>query len=606
MEKLSKTELYKENNNLSLASIGECLFEASWEVCNKVGGINTVISSKASFMMNLYSCYFLIGPYFENNAKTDFIALEPPADFKEVFDILKNKGVICHYGKWLNLKGKPYVLLIDFGGLYYRKNEIKGKLWEDYGIDSIRAGWDFEEPMLWSYSVGMLIEELYKKSFTNKKVIAHFHEWLSGFAILYLRKNCPNIATIFTTHATILGRTLSSKGVNIYENIEKINVDYEIYSNNIESKHYTEVASARNAHVFTTVSEMTAIESDFFLGRKPDVIVLNGIDSEKFFNYDDLTLKHLFYRRKIEEFLMYNFFPYYSFNISDSIIACTSGRFEFKNKGYDLIVKALGLLNRRMKESSVNRNFIMIFWIPMQHYGIRKDVLENKNYYNNIKDNILSVSQSIINKIIYSVVSGNNDELALSSFLSDLRKELIIFSRKGNPSLSTHYIDDNNPLISALMENGLFNSNTDPVKVIVEPVYLEGNDGLIDLQYYDAMSGCNLGLFPSYYEPWGYTPLESAALGVPSVTTDMSGFGRYIQNYNKENRGIIVLKRFNRKEEDVINDFCNLLMEFVNMSNSEIVDCRLKAKYLSLRADWSLLIKNYVEAHNLALERISN
>ncbi|GIU70370.1 MAG: glycosyl transferase [Candidatus Woesearchaeota archaeon] len=591
MENGSKKERY-----------AECLFEVSWEVCNKVGGINTVISTKSSYMIELYDNYFLIGPYFERNARTDFIVLEPPVDFKEVFDDLKEKGIVCYYGKYLSLRGKPSTILIDFGGLYNIKNEIKKKFWDDYHIDSIRAGWDFEEPMLWAYSVGVLIESLYKKSFYSKKVVAHFHEWLSGFALLYLRKTCKDIATVFTTHATILGRTLSSKGISIYENISSINVTYEVYLNNIEAKHQTEVASARNAHVFTTVSEITALESEFFLGRKPDFLLMNGLDLEKFPNYEELSINHLSYRSKIEEFLMYYFFPYYSFDLSRTLIIFTSGRFEFKNKGYDLIIKTLGVLNKKLKELKINKQLLMIFWVPMQNYGIRKDVLENKNYYMNIKGQIMSYNSELIKRIIYNVLSGNNYELLSDSLLDALKKEAISFSRKGNPPLSTHYVDDDNILIKSLIDNALLNNKDDPVKVIVEPVYLEGNDGLIDLSYHDAMSGCNLGLFPSYYEPWGYTPLESAVLGVPSVTTDMAGFGRYIQKNIKDNEGIFVLKRFGRNDVDVINDFCNFLISFINKSSSEMVDCRLKAKFLSAYAGWSILVDNYIDAHNYALE----
>lgn len=583
------------------------LFEASWEVCNKVGGIYTVIKSKSSEMMRLYKNYFLIGPYFEHNAKIDFISMDPPEEFKKVFDELRNEGVICHYGKWLEIKGKPYTILLELTGLYDRKNEIKGQFWEYYKIDSIRAGWDFEEPAVWSYAVGMLIERLQSNALKDKKIVGHFHEWLAGFGVLYLRKHCPTVATVFTTHATVLGRTLSSKGVDIYEYLENINVDYEIYYNNIEAKHLTESATAKNAHVFTTVSEITAMEAERFLGRKPEVLVLNGLDLEKFPSFEEISIKHITSRDKIREFLTYYFFPYYTFDVNKNLIAYTLGRFEFGNKGFDTIIKALGLLNQRLKDKKSDKTLSMMFWVPMQQYGMRLDVLENKNYYMHIKNYVLVNSPEILKKITYDFISKKDtvDELLTESFVKEIKKDIVGFSREGSPPLSTHNIDENNLVLCALRDNGLLNRKEDPVKVIIEPVYLDGMDGFMDLTHYDVMIGCHLGLFPSYYEPWGYTPLESAALGVPALTTDMSGFGRYIKSQNPENKGIMVLDRFRKPENEFINSFCDILNKYLDMEHSDRVNCKLKAKSLSGYADWKLLIKNYISAHNMAIDKVN-
>lgn len=584
----------------------DCVFEVSWEVCNKVGGIYTVIRSKYSEMMKYYKNYFLIGPYFEENIKTEFMKIDPPEDFKKSFDELKTEGINCYYGKWPCLKDAPFTILIEFSGFLYKKNEIKKLLWEDYQIDSIRAGWDFEEPLMWSYAAGMLIEKISEKSFQKKNIVAHFHEWLSGFGLLYLKKNCPSIGTIFTTHATILGRTLSSNGVDIFSSMNTIDISREIYYHNIESKHLAESAMAKNAGVFTTVSEITSLESGKFLGRIPDIIVTNGLDIEKFPNFVDISIKHISSREKIKEFLTYYFFPYYSFDIDNNIIAYTVGRFEYADKGYDLIIKTLGVVNEKLKKQKSTHTLTMIFWVPMQQYGLRLDVLENKNYYMHIKNYVQANGQDILKKITYDFISKKDkvEELFAESFVNDIRKDLAVFSRKGNPPLATHNIDDKNILVNALIQNGLLNRKEDVIKVVVEPVYLDGVDGFIDLSYYDAIIGCHIGLFPSYYEPFGYTPLESAALGVPALTTDMTGFGKFIKKQNPENKGIIVLDRSMKNEEDVINNFSDLLINFLGMSHSERINCRLKAKELSGFADWKVLIKNYIDAHNLSLERV--
>ncbi|MEM4637430.1 MAG: glycogen/starch synthase [Candidatus Woesearchaeota archaeon] len=579
------------------------LFEVSWEVCNKVGGIHTVINTKCSEITGYYKKYILIGPYFEHSAKVEFIQLEPSPEIKKIFEELKNYGIICYYGRWLENKSRPETILIDANGFMYKKNEIKGKFWEYYGIDSIRAGWDFEEPSIWSYAAGMLIERM--QNICNGKIVAHFHEWLSGFGLLYLKKYCSSIATVFTTHATILGRTLSSKGVNIYDNIDSIDVTFEIYRNNIEAKHLTEKASALNSDVFTTVSEITAIESEKFLGRKPEFLLINGLDLEKFPSFEEISIKHITSRDKIREFLTYYFFPYYVFDINNNLVAYTIGRYEYRNKGYDIIIKALGLLNDRLKRGVSNKTLSMIFWVPMQHYGVRLDVLENKNYYMHIKNHILSNGPDILKRIIYDFISKKDDinNLFTESFINDLKREIVTFSRKGTPPFSTHNINDNELIVSDLKNNGLLNRKEDCVKVIIEPVYLDGMDGFIDLSHYDVMVGCHLGLFPSCYEPWGYTPLESASLGVPSVTTDLSGFGRFIKNKNPENKGIMVLDRHGRSYDESANSLAEMLWNFVNMSHSERINCKLTAKNLSKYADWNKLIENYILAHNYALEK---
>lgn len=586
----------------------EYLFEVSWEICNKVGGIYTVIKSKSAEMTNNYKNYFLIGPYFEQNVKVDFVSMDPPESFKKIFAELKDQGIICHYGKWLEVKGKPVTILIESNGLAGKKNQIKGQLWEDYKIDSLRSGWDFEEPMLWAHAAGILIEKLYKDTMSGKNVVAHFHEWLAGFGLLYLKKNCPKIASVFTTHATVLGRTLSSKGYDIYSHIDNINVNQEIYYHNIEAKHLTELATAQNASIFTTVSEITGFESEKFLGRKPEVYVLNGLDIDKFPGFEDISIKHITSRDKIREFLTYYFFPYYTFDVNSTLIMYTQGRFEYRNKGYDIIVKALGNLNEKLKQQNIDKHVAMFFWIPMQHYGIRLDVLENKNYYMHIKNYVIANSPEILKKITYDFISKKEtvEQLFTESFVNDIRKDIVAFSRKGDPSLTTHNMDDYNILLLSLRQNGLLNRKEDRVKVIVEPVYLDGTDGFMDLGLYDVMVGCHLGLFPSYYEPWGYTPLESAALGVPALTSDMSGFGRYMKKINPENRGIIVLERFNKPEQEVIVNCSDYMMNLLNMSHSDRINCKLKAKSLSANADWQLLIENYVNAHNMALERVKN
>ena len=599
------------------------VFEVSWEVCNKVGGIYTVLKSKAAQMMKLYRNYFLIGPYFENSEKIDFSRLDVPNEFRPIFEKLKKEGITCYFGRWEEVKGKPLTILVDFKDIVGQKDNIKGMYWNDFKIDSMRGYWDFEEPAIWSYTVGKLIAEIKENMLKAKKVVAHFHEWLAAFGLLYLKKNSPNVSTAFTTHATTLGRVIASSGRELYAGINNIDPMREAYNNGVEAKHLTERAAAINADVFTTVSEITSIEAEKFLGRKAEVLVLNGLDIEKFPSFEETSIKHIASRDKIREFLAYYFFPYYTFKVDHNLIFYTVGRYEFRNKGYDMIIKSLGRLNEILKKNYQNlqknktvdshtnpeeefRTISVFFWIPMENHGIRLDVLENKNYYMHIKNYVNSNAPEILTRLIYDFISKQDHidaDIFTENFLNEIKKDIIAFERKGNPPISTHNVDEkNNALFIALRENGLLNRKEDFVKVIVEPVYLDGTDGFIDLAYYDSMVGCHLGLFPSYYEPWGYTPLESVALGVPALTTDLSGYGMFIKNKNLAKSGMFVLERLNKDEEYVLNEFTNMLYDFTKLSHSERVEYKMNAKSTSGLADWKMLIDNYVEAHNLALK----
>ncbi|MGV8087171.1 MAG: glycosyltransferase [Candidatus Woesearchaeota archaeon] len=601
-----------------MISMADYLFEVSWEVCNKVGGIYTVLTSKIEPMKQYYKNYFLIGPYFEQHAKLEFTEEKPPLEFERAFEILKNENIFCHYGTWDDVKTKPKVILIDFMSYIDKKNYIKELFWNDYKIDSLRGYWDFEEPAVWSYCVGKLIHEITLNALKNEKIVAQFHEWLSAFGLLYLKKNCKNVATVFTTHATVLGRTLSSNGVDLYGVINKIDPMYEAYRFNVEAKHLTERAAAMNSDAFTTVSEITGLEAERFLSRKPDVLLYNGLDIDNFPSFEDISIKNKFSKERLQEFLSYFYFPYYTFDMDKNLIFYTVGRFEYHNKGYDLLINALGRLNERLKQDPSNKNTISVFfWVPMAQYGIKMDVLENKNDYMNIKDYITTNGDIILNRVISNIISKKENSgtiLLDDDIIQNLRKDLAAFERSGNPPFSTHNIDEqNNPVTLAFKQNGLLNRKEDLVKVVIEPVYLDGTDGFIDLTYYDALIGCSLGLFPSYYEPWGYTPLESVAVGVPALTTDLSGFGLFVKNnIDKVNgcdkdtdvKGVFLLERLNKSENDVINNFTDIMYNFIKLNTSQRVDCKMHAKDFSELADWKIFVTYYVNAHNIALKKI--
>jgi glycogen synthase len=590
-----------------LKARADMLFEVSWEVCNKVGGIYTVVKSKVELMQSSYENYFLVGPYFADKAKLETQQLVPPPQLKKVFDRLAKEGIVCYFGKWI-MKGEPRVILVNPQGLIARKNDIKKDLWDWYQIDSLNSHWDFEEPMVWSTAVARMLQYV-SEEYKDKKIVGHFHEWLAGVAILQLRHAKARVRTVFTTHATMLGRALAGSGRDLYAILDTMDPQKEAYLSNVQDKFMTERACAHNADVFTTVSEITSIEAEKILGKKADVLLLNGLDAEKFPSFEECSIKHKQYRDVIRDFLATFFFPHYTFDLTQTINLFIVGRYEFKNKGIDIYIRALGKLNERLKKAGSKKTVAAFFWIPAGVNGIKSEILESEEKFSQMRELIDRNMGDIQNRfLILSLQKQALKKEALfdKEFLQEIRQHVLTFARQGTPLLTTHNLSNekDDPIINGFRQAGLLNRREDVVKAIYYPVYLDENDSLLGLKYYDAIQGCHLGVFPSYYEPWGYTPLESAAFGVPALTTDLSGFGRFIEKRSdKAKGGIFVLHRYSKSDEESTNELAEILFSFVQLSHQDRVEQKMYAKELSRTADWKALAENYIQAHNLAVER---
>ncbi|MEK6808142.1 MAG: glycogen/starch synthase, partial [Nanoarchaeota archaeon] len=358
----------------------DTLFEVSWEVCNKVGGIYTVIRSKSSEMLKYYKNYFFIGPYFPQMAIREFYPEAPPDNLKKVIENLKRDGIILLYGRWL-INKRPLTLLIDFSKFMDRKNDIKAKLWQDYKIDSLYTEKDFDEPVVWATSVGMVLEEL--ANVFKGKLVAHFHEWLSSAGILYIKKKNLNIKTVFTTHATVLGRSFASANIDFYCfqgnkcHLERIDIEKEAYNLGVSAKHQLERISVERCDVFTTVSEITGMEAKYILKRSPDVLVPNGLDTFGLPNQEEIPIKHRIFKEKIKDFIIPYFFPFYSFDLDNTLFYFLSGRYEFRNKGIDITIKALSLLNERLRKKQSDKTIVVFFFVPNAIKIIHPEFLES-------------------------------------------------------------------------------------------------------------------------------------------------------------------------------------------------------------------------------------
>ncbi len=524
------------------------LFEVSWEVCNKVGGIYTVITSKLPEATRVYGeNYFLLGPDLKTNPEFEET---DEACWNHVRETVAIKEIPCRFGRW-KVPGEPKVILVGFGKKY-DKDQLLFRIWEDYGVDSIAGGWDYVEPVMFSYAASEVIEATYNLLAKPRGMgaVAQFHEWMTGAGLLGLKKRVPEIGTVFTTHATMLGRALSSSGMDIYTAMDHISPQREASAHNITAKCSMETASAREADCFTTVSEITAREAKNFLGRAPDVLTLNGLDME---NIPDLAADRAPALKSRNELLAAAGRLIYRDLPDHTRIMVISGRGEFHNKGIDLFLEALARLNGEMAPDRTVLAFLF-------------------------------------------VLSGYTD--LIPCLTSDTARP-----DPANPPIATHRLQNAgfDPIIKTCERLGLKNLPQNPVQVIFVPAYLNGHDGFINMPYYEALAGCDLGVFPSYYEPWGYTPLESAAYAVPTVTTDQAGFGLWAKQVAGDSNGIIVLKRLGQTAEAIADELYATFQDFLARTEPDIQSMRTNARAAASRANWKEFFRNYEEAYDGAL-----
>ena len=601
------------------AKKADVLFEVSWEICNKVGGIYTVISSKAKNTKEVYKeNYFCIGPYFMKKALGEFQEGAVPEQFRQGFEELKNIGINCHFGKWL-VKGEPDAILIDFNGFYPKANDIKKQMWDSFQVDSLNCPDDVTEPMTWGYAAGLVIEK-FSKIFSGKKIVAQFHEWLAATGLLYLKTQNSGIGTVFTTHATILGRSIASSE-NLYDVIDKIEPEQEAKKHWIMTKYHLEKQAALNADVFSTVSEITGHEAEHLLRKKPDMILPNGLAIEDFPSFEDASIRHKEMKFRTKEFMLYYFFPYSSFNIDETLIYFIFCRYEFKNKGIDIFIKALSRLNEKMKETNSDKTVVAFFFVPANIKSIKSEIIENREFYSDIKESVDENKEDIRNRILINLVEKeelSKEKVFPEEFLEEVKRKVLRFAKTGQKTaLCTHDLFDEqqDQILNELYSKGLANLPEDKVKVVFYPTYLTGADGLLDLDYYATIIGGHLGVFPSIYEPWGYTPLEAGALGVASITTDLSGFGQFVNNSRPKEictmehcdphkeQGVFVARRRGKTEEESVQEVFNIIHYYSTLDKGQRIDNKIEARRIASLADWKILINNYIKAHNLALAK---
>ncbi len=531
-------------------------FEISWEVCNKIGGIHTVLSTKSSFLQKkLNGNYIFIGPDVWRGDTENPEFIEDKSLFTAWREAATLDGLHLRIGKW-KIEGYPIAILIDFTPLISQKDAILKELWEKFGLDSISGHWDYVEPVLFGYAVGHLIESFVKFTCSNgERSIAHFHEWMTGSGILYLRDRVPSVATVFTTHATVTGRSLAGNYQPLWRDFEKFDPLAKAREFNVVSKYSLEKLSAEHADVFTTVSEVTARECRKFLGKDADIITPNGFKNSLVPPDDQMQEKRNNGRnrlRKVCQALLDD--P----PAEDAIFVIHSGRYEMKNKGIDVFIYSMAALK---VHPGLKKEVIAFIMVPSNQIGPRHDLRR--------------------------ILEGGTD-------------------KRGTDKLLTHYLHDKDydPIVQKLQAAGLKNDPEDKVKVIFVPSYLNGYDGIFNMPYYDLLAGMDAGVFPAYYEPWGYASMESIAFGIPAITTNLTGYGLWVNDhFQDEKPAIDIVNRDDDNYQQVVDHIAARIVWFSELKESEIVNIKQNARQISSISLWEQLIVHYYNAYDTALKR---
>ena len=539
------------------------IFESSWEVCNKVGGIYTVLSTRAKTLQEAFQDKVIfIGPDFWKESESLYFR-EEKSLFAEWQWTAREQGLNVRVGRW-TIPGEPVAILVDFKPFFEKKNDIYAWLWEEYKVDSLHAYGDYDEASMFSYAAGLVVESFYTSQISKLnpqiKVIYHANEWMCGLGALYINNKLPQIGTIFTTHATSIGRSIAGNQKPLYDYLFAYNGDQMAWELNMQSKHSIEKQTALHVDCFTTVSDITANECKELLDKAVDVVLPNGFDNSFVPKAAAFNKKRKQARQKMLQ--VANALLGEDMG-DDTVIVSTSGRYEFRNKGIDVFVEAM---NRLLRERQLKKKVLAFIVVPGWVGEPRQDLqerLESGLPY----DTPLEVPQ--VTHWLHNM--GHDNVLNMMKFYD------------------------------------MHNRHDDNVKVIFLPCYLDGNDGIMNLTYYDVVLGNDLCIYPSYYEPWGYTPLEAVAFKVPCITTDLAGFGLWANkefgHYGELEDGVKVIHRTDYNYSEVADYIKETVAQFSSMSKTSVDACRKAAEALSKKALWKEFIKYYYEAYDIALRK---
>ncbi|SFP69317.1 glycosyltransferase [Hymenobacter arizonensis] len=595
------------------------LVEVAWEVCNQVGGIYTVIRSKVPATVPAWGDrYCLLGPYFPNQAQGEFeplddLAIHTASDpFGAAVRTMRAQGFDVQIGTWL-VTGRPRTVLINPFQAYSQLGQLKSDLWQRHGIPAPDNDDLLHQVIAFGHLTTIFFQHVAAQLEAQQRLLGHFHEWMTGVAIPELRRLQVPAHLLFTTHATLLGRYLAMNDASFYDHLMWVNWEAEAKKFNIEPAVRMERAAAHGSHVFTTVSELTVRECIYLLDRIPDAVLPNGLNIERFVALHEFQNLHQQYKAKIHEFVMAHFFQSYAFDLDKTLYFFTSGRYEYHNKGFDLTLEALARLNHRLQASGLEGQVVMFFITKRPFTSINPQVLERRAMLDEVHETCQAIERQVGERLFYAAASSPDHKLPdITSMVDDywkLRYRRTLQSWKTNalPSVITHNLvnDQDDDILNFMRRAQLLNHRHDRVKMVYHPDFVSPSSPLLGMEYGQFVRGCHLGVFPSYYEPWGYTPLECVARGVPAITSDLSGFGDYVLQTipDPEQKGIFVVHRQEKSFDESAEELCNMLWDFVQLNRRERIMQRNAVESSAELFDWKNLRVHYDRAYALALER---
>ena len=543
------------------------IFESSWEVCNKVGGIYAVLSTRAKTLKEkLGDNLIFIGPDCWGENKCPYIE-EDTKLLKAWKEQAASEGLNVKVGRW-NIPGTPVAILVDFKPFFDKKNEIYADMWNKYNVDSLHAYGDYDEASMFSYAAALVVESYYNYYISKKKrankTIYHANEWMTGLGALYINDRLPQIATIFTTHATSIGRSIAGNNKPLYEYLEAYNGDQMAVELNMESKQSIEKQTATHVDCFTTVSEITARECAELLDKPVDVVLPNGFEDDFVPQGKEFDIKREAARKRLLDITRALTGDEVS---DDAVIISTSGRYEWRNKGIDVFIEAVNRL--RLSVDQINNEVVAFIEVPAWVNCKRDDLAER----------------------LEKMANGEKFDTPLDT------------------PVITHWLNEqqNDRVLGMMNWLGMHNQKGEKVKLVFIPCYLTGDDGIVNLSYFDVILGNDLCIYPSYYEPWGYTPLEAVAFKVPCITTDLAGFGLWAHSEcggkSTLDNGVEVIHRTDYNYNDVAEDIKQTVIRYANATKNKQTRMRNNARALSQKALWTHFIEYYYNAYDFALRK---
>ncbi|ORZ34679.1 glycogen synthase [Catenaria anguillulae PL171] len=578
------------------------LFECAWEVANKVGGIYTVIRTKAPVTVAEYgNRYILMGPLNYKSAPMEVESADPELvshDLRDALHAMGQQGIRWKFGRWL-IDGAPWVLLFDLGSAAHRLPEWRGDMASNHAVPSPPNDTETNDAILLGYLVSWLLGEFVHRE-TQHAIVAHFHEWQAGVALPLIRRRNFDITTIFTTHATLLGRYLCAGSVDFYNNLRNFDVDAESGRRGIYHRYCIERAAAHSALVFTTVSHITAYEAEYLLKRKPDGVVPNGLNVVKFAAVHEFQNLHAMAKEKIHDFVRGHFYGHLQDIDFDNVLYFfTAGRFEFRNKGVDMYLESLARLNHRLKSIGSKTTVVAFVIMPAATHSFTVETLKGHAVIKSLRDTVDSIQKQVGKRLFEAAARGETPDpsqgingLLTSEELVTLKRRVYAMKRESLPPVVTHNMADdaNDPVLNSLRRLHLFNSTHDRVKVVYHPEFLNANNPLFGLDYEEFVRGCHLGC---------------TVMGVPSITTNLSGFGCYMEEIieTPDDYGIYIVDRRLKSVDESVDHLTEKMLSFTLKTRRQRINLRNRTERLADILDWKRLGLEYVKARHLALKR---